>query len=120
MPNFNVNITPKRTVKVNVAINQGAPGPNRITEQTATPIDGVLVGEGGNVRPANPGEVLNEAAMQSALLAWLPALPRSMPAEPNMAWIDGDVVKVSAAWVMTGGVWDDSGSWMDSQIWSDN
>lgn len=46
---------------------QGPQGPNVVSQETSTSIEGVLVGDGTNVRGALPGEVINASALQSAL-----------------------------------------------------
>lgn len=50
---------------------QGIPGPNTVTEETSTPLQGVLVADGERIREALPGEVVNAEAMQDAVDAAL-------------------------------------------------
>lgn len=46
---------------------QGLPGPNQVTDSTASNLQGVLVADGNKVREALPGEVVDASALQSAL-----------------------------------------------------
>jgi hypothetical protein len=69
--------------------------------------------------PGNP-KPITSADLQAALLNLGDTLPRTAPTFPNKTWIDGETVKVSRAWILAGGVWNDDGAWYDNQNWSDS
>lgn len=64
--------------------------------------------------------VVTDADLQAALENLGDYLPRTQPTLPNKSWIDGETVKVSRAWILANGTWDDEGAWYDNQTWSDN
>lgn len=60
------------------------------------------------------------ALLQAALETLGDYLPRTQPTLPNKAWINGEAVKVSRAWILGDSEWNDDGAWYDNQTWSDS
>jgi hypothetical protein len=67
----------------------------------------------------DPGINGGTAATSADFLAYLQGLPTTLPDVPNMPWWDDNVFKRSAA-LAGAWLWEDDGTWNDSEMWSEN